>query len=106
VEQLYQRHRLPRPYAAQLNDLLEYHVFTAATPNVIQLKLHALRKAGNKGAHGSAVTSETILARLDDALNVARWFYLTLLGGKRDQTPQVLVIAILETFDPSKVQSA
>ncbi|MEN9581871.1 MAG: hypothetical protein RJA70_4880, partial [Pseudomonadota bacterium] len=90
VEQLYQRHRLPRPYTAQLNDLLEHHAFTAATPNVIQLKLHALRKAGNKGAHGSAVTSEFILARLDDALNVARWFYLTMLEGKRDQTPEIL----------------
>src|SRR6478736_231942 len=90
VEQLYQRHRLPRPYNAQLIDLLEDRTFTAATPNVIQLRLHALRKTGNKGAHGNSVTSETIVARLDDALNVARWFYLTVLGGTRDQTPEAL----------------
>src|SRR5690606_12819031 len=35
VEQLYQRHRLARPYQAHLVDLLDAPDFTAATPKVI-----------------------------------------------------------------------
>ncbi len=90
VEQLYLRNRLPRMHGAQLSDLLDARAFLAATPEVIVMRLHALRKAGNRGAHGDTVTTEIILARLDDALNVARWFYLTKLGGKRADTPEAL----------------
>lgn len=93
VEQLYARNRLQRPYKASLHDLLEWEEFTAATPAVIVNLLHALRLTGNKGAHSTGqgpATTDEILRRLDDALNVARWFYLTKLGGKRSDTPETL----------------
>jgi type I restriction enzyme R subunit len=89
VEQFYERHKLPRPYDAHLVDLLADHSFTSAAPSVIQNLLHALRKTGNKGAHGDLIATETVLRRLEDALQVARWFFVSVLGQDVALTPQV-----------------
>lgn len=82
VEQLYQRHRHPRPYQAHISDLLSAHAFTAATPKVIVMQLHSLRKLGNRGAHTNPipVATSAVLQRLEEAHNLGRWFYLTKLA--------------------------
>ncbi len=93
VERFYQHHRLRRPYNAGLNELLEYGPFVEATPNVVRTHLDALRRTGNRGAHAkgsSPLTHDVILRRLEDALNVGRWFFISVLGGDVKETPQQL----------------
>src|SRR5260370_29364726 len=52
VEGIYVRGRLPKPYNANLVDLLTNDVFRTAVPPVELNKLHLVRKQGNKGAPG------------------------------------------------------
>ena len=91
VEQFYQRHQLPRPYNAHLIDLLEDYGFTSAAPRLILNLLHALRKTGNKGAHGDPIATHAVLARLQDALSVGRWFFVSVLRQDVALTPQGFV---------------
>ena len=41
VNEMYQRRRFPRPYNAQLNDLLQESAFVRATPRVVRDHLRA-----------------------------------------------------------------
>jgi len=88
VEYLYQKYRFPRPYEANLNDLMRSSVFEASVPNVVRMELHALRKSGNKGAHGNVVSTQEALAGLRNAFEVASWFFLSELGGSKAQLPE------------------
>src|SRR5690606_11570312 len=88
VEYIYQKYRFPRPYEANLMDLMKVAVFEAAVPRVVTMELHALRKSGNKGAHGHEVTNREAIARLNDAFEVASWLFLVELGGKKAQLPE------------------
>ena len=85
---LFAKQRFPKPYNADLNDLLREHAFVRATPRVIVDHLHLLRKLGNKGAHGQQVTTAEALRGLEDAFAIARWIFLTHLGGSQSGCPQ------------------
>src|SRR5712692_7674066 len=61
VQFIYQKLNLPKPYRANFHDLLTNQVFEAATPRVVLAKLHALRKEGNRAAHGESVDVPTAL---------------------------------------------
>lgn len=91
VEDMYYRLRFPRPYNAHLNDLLLESAFVRSTPRVIRDHFDLLRKLGNQGAHpnarGPRLTPDHILVGLKDAFAVARWAYLTYLGGNAADIP-------------------
>lgn len=89
VEQCYSRHRLQRPMGAHLSELLEDRVFTQAIPSLVLSLLHSLRKTGNKGAHGDLVNTEVVMRRLEDALSVGRWFFVSVLRQDVANTPKL-----------------
>src|SRR5580700_3772518 len=51
VAAIYERYRLRPPYSDNLNDLMNEESFQQSVPEVVQNKLHAVRKAGNHAAH-------------------------------------------------------
>ncbi len=87
VQSIYQRLRLPRPYRANFHELLTNHAFAGATPRVVLAKLHALRKEGNRAAHGEDADSHTSLWLLKEAFDLACWLHLTHAGGFRSDCP-------------------
>lgn len=51
VEWIHHDQRLPKPFRANLNDLLHNQPFKDVIPEVVLSKLHALRMEGNNAAH-------------------------------------------------------
>jgi len=84
---IYQKLKLPKPYRADFNELLLNHVFEVATPRVVLAKLHALRKEGNRAAHGEDVDVGTSLWLLKEAFDLGCWLHLTHGGGARADFP-------------------
>ncbi len=91
VEGLYRIQNFPRPYDANLNDLLRERLFHDSTPKVVLDHLHLLRKLGNKGAHGNPVRANEALRGLEDAFAVAKWLYVVHLGGSQQTAPARLI---------------
>lgn len=88
VAVIYDTYRLRPPYTDNLNDLMNAEPFRQSVPDVVQNKLHLVRKAGNEAAHPRrALTSQEALNGLFELFDVARWFYLKIDGGKRENTP-------------------
>jgi len=81
VDLVYDAFRLPKPYQANLNDLLNEDAFRARIPSVVQTKLHALRMHGNKAVHANQGTTPTALAMVREAFDIARWVFVTFDGG-------------------------
>ena len=50
---IYDSLKLPKPFRATFNDLLVNDAFQAVAPRVVLAKLHAMRKEGNRAAHGT-----------------------------------------------------
>jgi type I restriction enzyme R subunit len=85
---IYEKHRLPMPYSDNLNDLMTADPFRAAVPEVVQQKLHTVRKAGNHAAHPrKAIQSDQALDCLYQLFDAARWLHLVIDGGQRADTP-------------------
>src|SRR3954451_10569743 len=51
VAAIYERYLLQAPYSDNLNDLMNAEPFRKSVPEVVQNKLHTVRKAGNHAAH-------------------------------------------------------
>ena len=51
VAAIYEHYRLLPPFSDNLNDLLIAEPFRQSVPEVVQNKLHTVRKAGNHAAH-------------------------------------------------------
>ena len=81
VDLVYEAFRLPKPYQANLNDLLNEDAFRARVPAVVQTKLHALRMHGNKAVHANQGTTPTALAMVLEAFDLGRWVFVTFAGG-------------------------
>jgi type I restriction enzyme, R subunit len=88
VENIYHRYSLPKPYQANLNDLLNEACFRQLAPQTVLDKLHAIRIKGNKAAHGGKETASTSLAMLRETHDLGRWFYLTFGGGVLADLPE------------------
>ncbi|GIW83139.1 MAG: hypothetical protein KatS3mg105_4946 [Gemmatales bacterium] len=70
VEWIHYDQRLPRPYQANLSDLLANQPFRDVVPEVVLSKLHALRKEGNKAVHGNVGNTEfTVLVLTNERLS-------------------------------------
>jgi type I restriction enzyme R subunit len=81
VEWIHHEERLPRPYRANLIDLLSNEPLKDVLPAVILSKLHALRMEGNRASHANKGDTTAALRLLREAHNVARWLHVTFAGG-------------------------
>lgn len=89
VSAIYSRHKLPRPYQFNLNDMLNDDMFVGITPKAVRYKLHELRVQGNKAAHGADAVKPQIPAwLLQEAYDLACWFFLSFCGGARNDCPE------------------
>ncbi len=85
VAAIYERYHLLPPYSDNLNDLMNETAFRQSVPEVVQSKLHIIRKAGNHAAHPRGpIPSQTSLECLRQLFDVARWFHVQIDGGDRN----------------------
>src|SRR3990172_1425678 len=62
--------------------------FRQSVPEVVQNKLHAVRKAGNHAAHPRRpITSQLSLDCLSQLFDIARWFHVQIDAGDRLDAP-------------------
>jgi type I restriction enzyme R subunit len=88
VSAIYEKHRLRPPASDNLNDLMNAEPFRQSVPEVVQNKLHAVRKGGNHAAHPRRpIGAQLALDCLFELFDAARWFYLVIEGGKRADNP-------------------
>ncbi|WP_421407370.1 DEAD/DEAH box helicase family protein [Agrobacterium tumefaciens] len=73
VRDIYQALQLPKPVRPTQIDLLTNSAFTAVVPKVVLNKLHAIRKFGNKAAHGDDVSRNDALWLLREAHDLSKW---------------------------------
>jgi type I restriction enzyme R subunit len=89
VTAIYERYRLRPPFSDNLNDLMTAEPFRQSVPEVVQNKLHAVRKAGNHAAHPRRpITSHLSLECLAQLFDVARWFHVQVDGGDLSSAPK------------------
>jgi type I restriction enzyme R subunit len=88
VVAIYERYRLRPPFSDNLNDLMTAEPFRQSVPDVVQNKLHTVRKAGNHAAHPRRpITSHLSLECLAQLFDIARWFHVQVEGGDRGAAP-------------------
>lgn len=88
VTTIYDRYRLRPPFSDNLNDLMTAESFRQSVPEVVQSKLHTVRKAGNYAAHPRRpITSQLSLESLTQLFDIARWFHVQVDGGDRAAAP-------------------
>jgi len=85
VDEIFTVYRLQRPYSENLSDLLNVESFRQAVPEIVQEKLHAVRKAGNSAAHPTKkiLTPALALERLQATYDLSVWFHLQIDHGDR-----------------------
>lgn len=89
VTAIYERYRLLPPFSDNLNDLMNAEPFRQSVPEVVQNKLHTVRKAGNHAAHPRRpITSQLSIECLIQLFDIARWFHVQVDGGSRGVTPK------------------
>ena len=82
VAAIFEAYRLRPPFSDNLNDLMTAEGFRQSVPEVVQNKLHALRKAGNHAAHPRRpITSDLSLDCLNQLFDIARWLHVQVDGG-------------------------
>lgn len=84
---IYDSHKLPKPFRATFNDLLVNPAFQAVAPRVVLAKLHAVRKEGNRAAHGEVIDAATSLWLLQETFSLGCWLYLSYAGGSKAELP-------------------
>jgi type I restriction enzyme R subunit len=88
VVAIYERYRLRPPFSDNLNDLMNEEAFRQSVPEVVQNKLHTIRKAGNHAAHPRRpITSRLSIDCLGQLFDVARWFHVQIDGGALTSIP-------------------
>jgi type I restriction enzyme R subunit len=84
---IYDSFKLPKPFRATFNDLLVNDAFEAVAPRVVLAKLHAIRKEGNRAAHGETIDVQTSLWLLKESFDLGCWLYLSYRGGSTNEFP-------------------
>ncbi|QGQ21947.1 DUF4145 domain-containing protein [Gimesia benthica] len=87
VEWIHDNQRLPKPFKANLNDLLHNQPFKDVVPEVILAKLHALRMEGNNAAHGNKGDTTTALRLINESYNISRWLHVNYASGNVADCP-------------------
>ena len=75
---IYDGYQLPKPFQANLNDLIGNDAFTQIAPSIIQKKLHALRITGNHAAHGGGASEQQVKYLLREAFDLGCWLAMTM----------------------------
>jgi type I restriction enzyme R subunit len=89
VTAIYEQYHLRPPYSDNLNDLMNAEPFRQSVPEVVQNKLHTVRKAGNHAAHPRRpIRSQLSLECLGQLFDIARWFHVQVDGGQRTDAPE------------------
>lgn len=114
---IYSNLKLQRPADDEFVKLLTNPPFkNAVLPQVVSI-LHALRKEGNQGAHGNAVSAETAMWLLEEAVKLGKWFAAATLKlsvnsfppfqrpAEQAQHPTATQLASLETELAEKVKA-
>ncbi len=104
VSAVYAFQEMPRPYRANLNDLLNDAAFKAATPGVVIDKLHALRIQGNRAAHGAGneLKQHHAMWLLQEAHALGQWFFISYAGGSKEECSDF--IDITEQAEQAKTE--
>ena len=84
---IYDSLKLPKPFRATFNDLLLNDAFQAVAPRVVLAKLHAVRREGNRAAHGETIVAQTSLWLLKESFDLGCWLYLSYGGGSKSELP-------------------
>ena len=84
---MYQELRLEIPRETDFMNRLSAPAFCKAVPGSVCNKLHAIRRAGNKAAHGETATSERALKILRNAFDVSQWYALRCLHMRPTDIP-------------------
>jgi len=89
VKAVFAHYRLEKSYQSNLNDLLNDPSFKSITPTVVRDKLHYLRIKGNHAAHGTLhpMPREKILEVVEEARQLAAWFFIAVEGGRKCDIP-------------------
>ncbi len=88
TKSIYWELRLEKPDSMEFARLLTAPHFKNADPPAIANKLHAIRKEGNKAAHGKTAETKTALWLVQEAFEVGEWFYVRCLGKPLDTVPK------------------
>lgn len=88
TKSVYWELRLPKPEATEFSALLTTRQFRSAVPKAIATKLHAIRKEGNKAAHGKRAETKAGLWLIREAFEVGAWFYVRCLGKPLASVPK------------------
>lgn len=106
VAAIYERYRIQPPLSDNLNDLMNAESFRQSIPEVVQNKLHTVRKAGNHAAHPRRpITSQLSLDCLSQLFDIARWLHVQVDGGALASTP-TFVAPPPEPRDSGKTREA
>ena len=105
VKHLYNRLNLPLPpYAPNIYELLEEASFRSKVHKVVLDKFHTIRIAGNKAAHDNLGSRNKALAILRETHDLARWFYVFLGGGTKEDCTAFVVPQAGEVENATKTQ--
>jgi type I restriction enzyme, R subunit len=89
VSAIYERYRIQPPFSDNLNDLLNAETFRQSVPEVVQNKLHTVRKAGNHAAHPRRpITNQLSLECLTQLFDISRWFHVQVDAGDLTDAPR------------------
>lgn len=88
VRWLYRQERLPEGFKANLYDLMNADVFTNMMPEVIIMKMDALRIHGNRAAHGGRIKAKDTYWLLKEAFLLGVWLYVRYGHGNVDDCPK------------------
>lgn len=88
---LYTALGLRQPFEADFFTLLDGQPFKDAVPQVVLTKIHAVRKLGNKAAHGGAVSFDMAGRALHEAYHLGSWLHLAVDKGSQSDCPKFTV---------------
>ena len=101
VDYLYDHYGLTCPIQATQLEKLANDGFRSAVPEVVINKLHAVRKQGNKAAHGAQASRSTALWILKECWALASWLHVRYGSGKRED-----IVDFIEPSPPSDAEAA
>lgn len=88
TKSIYWELRLPKPPSTEFASMLTTPDFRTAVPPAIANKLHAIRKEGNKAAHGKTAETKIALWLIQEAYELGAWFAVRCLGRSVASIPK------------------
>jgi type I restriction enzyme R subunit len=88
VNDLYAALGLRQPFDSDFFTLLDGQPFRDSVPPVVLTKFHAVRKLGNKAAHGGSTNIDMASHALREAHQLASWLHLAVDKGTRGDCPE------------------